>query len=307
MFFKGKQKLIKILTAALVLLTAVSICIAGYTFARYSTSAGGTGTSAIALWNVNISPKTTTTTSGTYDGAVTFGKLSPGDELDSGNAYVYYNNTNDIDLATVTYQTDVKVAFSIETSDFTIYFNDGSSLVRSISGDTEVFTDSSGNTLSSGNSAYSVSQSGASIKTLESTISTAIDSGSTIVSLVQANTYTPTYQNIAELFTVDISYSGSINGNFDREPVYAGTSSQYITGHTYTTSDWGDSSTELTIELTGSLVWAVERPASSSVTGYDANGNYYWATYLCDWVGKYVDSVSYTFTYSARQASEAGE
>lgn len=70
---KEKKRIASKLFAALVVLTLISCCFVGTTFARYTSDGSGTATVTVADWNVNVD--------GTYldeaNRTMTFGKLSP--------------------------------------------------------------------------------------------------------------------------------------------------------------------------------------------------------------------------------------
>lgn len=70
---KQKTRIASKLFAALVVLTLISCCFVGTTFARYTSGGSGTATVTVADWNVNVDD--------TYldeaDRTMTFGKLSP--------------------------------------------------------------------------------------------------------------------------------------------------------------------------------------------------------------------------------------
>lgn len=70
---KQKTRIASKLFAALVVLTLISCCFLGTTFARYTSGGSGTATVTVADWNVNVDD--------TYldeaDRTMTFGKLSP--------------------------------------------------------------------------------------------------------------------------------------------------------------------------------------------------------------------------------------
>ena len=73
---KQKTRIASKLFAALVVLTLISCCFLGTTFARYTSGGSGTATVTVADWNVNVD--------GTYldeaNRTMTFGNLSPNHE-----------------------------------------------------------------------------------------------------------------------------------------------------------------------------------------------------------------------------------
>lgn len=95
----------RILTRVLIViaaLTLLSCCFLGSTFARYVTSASGSGTVGVAKWDVSVTPSA----EGTYK----FSKLSPtvdGDKTQSTGA---------VDVVTVTNNGDVSALISYSVS-----------------------------------------------------------------------------------------------------------------------------------------------------------------------------------------------
>ncbi len=64
-----KKRVISALFAALVVLTLISCCFLGTTFARYSSSSSGGASVEVANWDVNFSPEESSN--------ITFGEISP--------------------------------------------------------------------------------------------------------------------------------------------------------------------------------------------------------------------------------------
>lgn len=97
----------RILTRVLIViaaLTLLSCCFLGSTFARYVTSAGGSGTVSVAKWDVSVAPSA----GGTY----TFNKLSP--DKDSTNTGTH--STGTVEILTVTNNGDVDAEVTWTTS-----------------------------------------------------------------------------------------------------------------------------------------------------------------------------------------------
>lgn len=105
----------RILTRVLIViaaLTLLSCCFLGSTFARYVTSAGGSGTVGVAKWDVSVKPSA--------DGSYTFSKLSPDkDETNRGT-----HSTGTVEILTVTNNGDVDAEVTWTTS-LTAKFRDG--------------------------------------------------------------------------------------------------------------------------------------------------------------------------------------
>lgn len=96
----------RILTRVLIViaaLTLLSCCFLGSTFAKYVTSANGSGTVSIAKWDVSVRPSA--------NGSYTFSKLSP----DKDGANNGSHSTGTVDILTVTNNGDVDATVSYGT------------------------------------------------------------------------------------------------------------------------------------------------------------------------------------------------
>ena len=111
-----KKRILPRLFAALVILTLVSCCFIGSTFARYTSSSTGSATVSVAKWDIDV-------TGGGADGstAVTFNKLSPAKEAYVGEGYVEENvrtnPTAKVLVATITNNSEVEATVTFDVSD----------------------------------------------------------------------------------------------------------------------------------------------------------------------------------------------
>ena len=117
---KQKSRIVSKLFAALVILTLISCCFLGSTFARYTSKSTGTASVGVAKWNVTV------------DGTdmdekaieVNFGKLSPSkDVYDGTNPRTH--TTSPTLIATVSNYSDVKVDLTVQAGTAT-YYSEGS-------------------------------------------------------------------------------------------------------------------------------------------------------------------------------------
>lgn len=97
-----KKRILTRVLVVLAALTLLSCCFLGSTFAKYVTSAGGSGTVGVAKWDVSVTPSS----SGLYK----FDKLSPtvGDDTTQ--------STGAVDVVTVTNSGDVSALISYSVS-----------------------------------------------------------------------------------------------------------------------------------------------------------------------------------------------
>ena len=112
---KRKSVVSKILLLV-VLLTLVSCCFLGSTFARYTSSESGSGTLQVAKWNVSI------TGNGTGETALDFEKLSPAKEAYEGSTRTH--STAVVPVATIAYDLDVNATLTFTVGELTFKNND---------------------------------------------------------------------------------------------------------------------------------------------------------------------------------------
>lgn len=102
---KQKTRIASKLFAALVVLTLISCCFLGTTFARYTSSSSGAAQVQVATWNVSI------TGAGAGSGTIGFGKLSPDDSKYTGAKRL--NQTKVLKVATITNNSDVEADITL--------------------------------------------------------------------------------------------------------------------------------------------------------------------------------------------------
>lgn len=111
---KRKNVVSKMLLLVLIL-TLISCCFLGSTFARYTSSGSGTGTLQVAKWDVSIEKE------GDVSGDQTtlnFDKLSPAKEAyDTETQTVRTHSTGRKLIATITYTLDVNATFTFTVTD----------------------------------------------------------------------------------------------------------------------------------------------------------------------------------------------
>lgn len=108
---KRKNVVSKMLLLVLIL-TLISCCFLGSTFARYTSSGEGSGTLQVAKWDVSITGNGTGTT------ALAFGQLSPAMEAYESTPRTH--STGRFAIATITNKSDVKaeVTFTVGQLEF---------------------------------------------------------------------------------------------------------------------------------------------------------------------------------------------
>ena len=103
-----KKNIASKLVLVLFVLTLISCCLLGSTFARYVSGGTGSASVGIAKWDVNVDTSVTST--------VTFDKLSPSmaDKVDGGNRT---NSTGLVKVAEITNSGDVDATVTITVGD----------------------------------------------------------------------------------------------------------------------------------------------------------------------------------------------
>ena len=107
-----KKRILTRVLVVLAALTLLSCCFLGSTFAKYVTSASGSGTVEIAKWDVSVKPSA--------NGSYKFTKLSP--DKDGTNSGIH--STGAVEILTVTNNGDVDAEITW-TSSLTPTFRDG--------------------------------------------------------------------------------------------------------------------------------------------------------------------------------------
>ena len=102
-----KKRILPRLFAALVILTLVSCCFIGSTFARYTSSSTGSATVEVAKWSI------TAKGNGVGETTANFDKLSPAQGVYESTART--NSTDKVLVATITYTLDVKATLTLTT------------------------------------------------------------------------------------------------------------------------------------------------------------------------------------------------
>lgn len=106
-----KKNIASKLVLVLFVLTLISCCLLGSTFARYVSGGTGSASVGIAKWDIDFSNNVTT-----GETAVDFGKLSPSDEENAGSV----NRTHETDyvlVATITNNSDVAAKVTVKDGD----------------------------------------------------------------------------------------------------------------------------------------------------------------------------------------------
>lgn len=111
-----KKNIASKLVLVLFVLTLISCCLLGSTFARYVSSGSGSASVGIAKWDVSIAAENST--------AVDFGKLSPSDKVfvDGGTRI---KSTEVLKVATITNKGDVDAKVTITLGNLAYTFNNG--------------------------------------------------------------------------------------------------------------------------------------------------------------------------------------
>lgn len=102
-----KKRILPRLFAALVILTLVSCCFIGSTFARYTSSSTGSATVEVAKWSITAEGK------GVGETTANFDKLSPAQGVYESTART--KSTAKVLVATISYTLDVKATLTLTT------------------------------------------------------------------------------------------------------------------------------------------------------------------------------------------------
>lgn len=106
-----KKRILPRLFAALVILTLVSCCFIGSTFARYTSSSTGSATVEVAKWDIDVKGGGDSNST-----AITFNKLSPkAISYEDNSNQARTNSTDKVLVATITYTLDVKATLTLTT------------------------------------------------------------------------------------------------------------------------------------------------------------------------------------------------
>lgn len=132
-----KKRIISKLILALVVLTAVSCCFLGSTFARYTSGGTGSASMDVAKWEISFAEPGT--------GAAQFDKLSPSDEAFTSSSTPRTNATNPVLVATLENKSEVKaevtVAVELGEGGKPVYtFNDSEDTEITFDGNTGITT-----------------------------------------------------------------------------------------------------------------------------------------------------------------------
>lgn len=133
-----KKRIISKLILALVVLTAVSCCFLGSTFARYTSGDTGSASMNVAKWEISFTEL--------GSGAVQFGKLSPSDEAFTPGGAPRTNATSPVKVAVLENKSEVKaeVTVAVERGE------DGTPVYTFKNGDNEVTFDEEGDGITTG-------------------------------------------------------------------------------------------------------------------------------------------------------------
>lgn len=119
---KEKKRIASKLFAALVVLTLISCCFVGTTFARYTSGDSGVASVQVANWYVSIAPNGTTVGDETI---ASFGDLSPNMNTYSGESYdinsARKNTTPEVLVATIEYNCEVDADITITAGNVAYY------------------------------------------------------------------------------------------------------------------------------------------------------------------------------------------
>ena len=100
-----KKRIISKLILALVVLTAVSCCFLGSTFARYTSGGTGSASMDVAKWEISFA--------GPGSGAAQFDKLSPSNEVFTSSSTPRTNATKPVLVATLENKSEVKAEVTV--------------------------------------------------------------------------------------------------------------------------------------------------------------------------------------------------
>ncbi len=112
------KKLVSRMMFALLVMTLVSFCFVGFTFARYTSSGTGSATASIAKWSV------TGTFEGTSGAALDMGKISPSKAEYTDTSYVEASarkntTTTAVKVLTIKNESDVDALLTLNVGDIT--------------------------------------------------------------------------------------------------------------------------------------------------------------------------------------------
>lgn len=116
---KQKSRIVSKLFAALVILTLISCCFLGSTFARYTSQTTGTASVSVAKWDVDI---TNDDSNKSWKTKVEFAKLSP--SMDYSEGVAQSNSTGKVLVASAVNKSDVFADLKLTINDWKLTFND---------------------------------------------------------------------------------------------------------------------------------------------------------------------------------------
>lgn len=202
---KEKKRIASKLFAALVVLTLISCCFVGTTFARYTSGESGAASVAVALWDVDFTE--------TNSGNISFGPISPNMTgfADANNK----NQTNSITPSTmvvITNNSEVSAEVTVVISDITY---------TAVGGGDVTFDTGDGMTYSGGVVSGTPTQ-----QQVESALKFAV----TVTGATQDNDYTSTNGSVA--------YVGTLNGNSaSSESISVSATLTWVTAYSDSESD----------------------------------------------------------------------
>ena len=116
---KQKSRIVSKLFAALVILTLISCCFLGSTFARYTSTGTGKASVAVAKWDVDI---TNDTNNQNWSTDVKFAKLSP--SMADSDSVAQSNSTGKVLVASAVNKSDVFADLTLTITGWKLAFND---------------------------------------------------------------------------------------------------------------------------------------------------------------------------------------
>lgn len=114
---KNTKKFISTSLFVLLVLTLVSFCFVGFTFARYTSGGTGAATVNVAKWDVSDVVEGTVVDGKT---TVNFGKLSPSDAKYDASAAARTHTTAPVKILTITNNSDVDAIVTMVIGDITL-------------------------------------------------------------------------------------------------------------------------------------------------------------------------------------------
>lgn len=217
---KQKSRIVSKLFAALVILTLISCCFLGSTFARYTTSDSGVASVDVARWNVSVGAEGTDNASGTT--VLSFEKLSPQETPVENQNGVKSTGRKLVATLKVEGNTEVDVDITITLGDIAFKDNTGNALTTLGAAGNPSYNDCSG---VFSIKFYDAATSGNEIKFTGGKYTTTVNAGTAYTLSLYAEVTWTTWYKADDTVGIDSDWKGT---NADKLDTWIGTNVGYV-------------------------------------------------------------------------------